>query len=84
MMALWPDAPNTGLFSFGCNSRTRADRAAKELGYVAKAPTFWDTFEGDLMDAFARGTAKQLTSAKTLIYAIFNLHSFLPHFAFPI
>lgn len=53
MIALWPNAPDTGIFSFGCNSRTRADRASKELGYMPTAPTFWDTFESDLMDALA-------------------------------
>lgn len=53
MQSLWPEAPDTGLFSFGCNSRTRGDRAKKELGLGPKSPAFWDTIEGDLMDAFA-------------------------------
>ncbi|KAI0101680.1 NAD(P)-binding protein [Nemania sp. FL0031] len=53
MVSLFPDAPDTGFFSFGCNSRSKADRAAKELGYVPKAPLFWDVLESDLMDAIA-------------------------------
>lgn len=52
MRDIWPDAPDTGIFSFGCNSRTVPDRAAKELGYVPKAPSFWDTLESDLMDVY--------------------------------
>ncbi|KAI0554299.1 NAD(P)-binding protein [Xylaria curta] len=53
MASLFPDAPDTGFFSFGCNSRSKADRAAKELGYVPKAPSLWDVLESDLMDAIA-------------------------------
>ncbi|TRX91240.1 hypothetical protein FHL15_007845 [Xylaria flabelliformis] len=53
MASLFPDAPYTGFFSFGCNSRSKADRAAKELGHVPKAPSFWDVLESDLMDAIA-------------------------------
>ncbi|KAI0523914.1 NAD(P)-binding protein [Xylaria bambusicola] len=53
MASLFPDAPETGFFSFGCNSRSRADRAGKELGYVPTAPAFWDVLESDLVDAIA-------------------------------
>ncbi|KAI1176707.1 NAD(P)-binding protein [Nemania sp. FL0916] len=53
MASLFPDAPDTGFFSFGCNSRSKADRARKELGYVPKAPSFWDVLDSDLMDAVA-------------------------------
>ncbi|KAI1260280.1 NAD(P)-binding protein [Xylariaceae sp. FL1019] len=53
MAALFPHAPETGFFSFCCNSRSKSDRAAKELGYVAKGPSFWDTLESDLLDALA-------------------------------
>ncbi|KAI0150755.1 NAD(P)-binding protein [Xylariaceae sp. FL1272] len=53
MAALFPYAPETGYFSFCCNSRSKPDRAARELGYVAKGPSFWDTLETDLLDALA-------------------------------
>ncbi|KAI1298086.1 NAD(P)-binding protein [Xylaria venustula] len=53
MAALFPDAPDSGFFAFGCNSRSRPDRATKELGYVPAAPPFWDILESDLLDAIA-------------------------------
>ncbi|KAI0975642.1 NAD(P)-binding protein [Xylaria arbuscula] len=53
LASLFPDAPDSGLFAFGCNSRSKADRAAKELGYLPAAPSFWDVLESDLLDAIA-------------------------------
>lgn len=49
--SLYPATPDLGFTTFACNSRSRADRAAKELGYVPTAPGFWDTLESDLTDA---------------------------------
>lgn len=51
MASLYPSTPDLGFTTFACNSRSKADRAAKELGYLPTAPSFWDTLESDLTDA---------------------------------
>ncbi|CAG8980133.1 hypothetical protein HYALB_00011666 [Hymenoscyphus albidus] len=38
-----------GLYTWGSNTRCTADRAKKYLGYESKAPTLWETMEGDLL-----------------------------------
>jgi hypothetical protein len=45
--------PDLGFYMFASNSRSKADRAAKELGYKPKSPSLWDTLEADLIDALA-------------------------------
>lgn len=41
--------PHIGTYMFAANSRTRAHRAAKLLGYKPSAPSLWDTMEADLL-----------------------------------
>lgn len=36
------------LYMYAANSRTRADRAEKVLGYKPQAPSIWESLEGDL------------------------------------
>jgi hypothetical protein len=43
--------PDIGFFTFASNSRSVAERAAKELGYKSNGPTLWDTLESDLLEA---------------------------------
>ncbi|EME42192.1 hypothetical protein DOTSEDRAFT_89648 [Dothistroma septosporum NZE10] len=43
--------PHIGTYMFAANSRPRADRAAKELGYVPSAPSLLDVIEHDLLVA---------------------------------
>jgi len=38
-----------GLYMYAANSRTRADRAQKVLGYKPNAPDLWETMEADLL-----------------------------------
>ena len=45
--------PDLGFYMFASNSRAKAERAAKELGYQPKAPTLWETLEADITDALA-------------------------------
>lgn len=37
------------LYMYAANSRTKADRAAKVLGYQPSAPSIWKTMEADLL-----------------------------------
>jgi nucleoside-diphosphate-sugar epimerase len=37
------------LYMYAANSRTRADRAKKVLGYQPSAPSIWECIEGDLL-----------------------------------
>ncbi|KAI9714874.1 MAG: hypothetical protein M1820_000163 [Bogoriella megaspora] len=41
--------PKLGTYMFAANSRTRADRARKVLGYEPKAPSLWQVLEADLL-----------------------------------
>ena len=41
--------PGLALYMYAANSRTRADRANKVLGYEPRAPTIWETMEADLL-----------------------------------
>lgn len=38
-----------GLYTFACNTRVRADRARRDLGYDPKAPSVLELMEVDLM-----------------------------------
>ena len=40
--------PHLGTYMFGANSRSRADRAAKRLGYAPSAPSLWEALEQEL------------------------------------
>ena len=41
--------PGIALYMYAANSRTRADRAKKVLGYEPSAPSIWETMEADLL-----------------------------------
>jgi hypothetical protein len=43
-----------GLYTWGSNTRCKADRAKKYLDYETKAPSLWDTMEEDLLVEVAR------------------------------
>jgi hypothetical protein len=47
--------PDLGFYMFANNSRAKADRARKELGYVPKAPSLWEVVQSDLEDALGAG-----------------------------
>jgi hypothetical protein len=42
-------SPGIGLYMYCANSRTRADRAKKLLGYEPKAASIWESMEADLL-----------------------------------
>jgi hypothetical protein len=46
--------PGIGFYMFANNSRASADRARKELGYAPKAPSLWESLEGDVEDALEK------------------------------
>ena len=46
-MSSW-GIPHIATYMFAANSRTRADRAKKVLGYEPSAPSLWETLEADL------------------------------------
>lgn len=48
MLSDWK-VPDIGAYMFAANSRTRAHRAPKLLGYEPKAPSLWDSMEADLL-----------------------------------
>lgn len=50
MMSEWGYS-DIGTYMFAANSRTRAHRAQKVLGYEPKAPTLWEAMEADLLAA---------------------------------
>lgn len=41
--------PGIGRYMFAANSRSKAERAPKLLGYEPKAPSIWETIEADLL-----------------------------------
>ena len=41
--------PGIGRYMFAANSRSKAERASKLLGYEPKAPSIWETMEADLL-----------------------------------
>lgn len=41
--------PGMGRYMFAANSRSKAERAARLLGYEPKAPNIWETMESDLL-----------------------------------
>lgn len=41
--------PSIGRHMFAANSRSKAERAPKLLGYEPKAPSIWETMEADLL-----------------------------------
>jgi hypothetical protein len=41
--------PDIALYMYAANSRTRADRAGRVLGYKPSAPSIWECVEGDLL-----------------------------------
>lgn len=47
MMSAW-GYPHIATYMFAANSRTRADRAKKVLGYKPKAPSLWEVLEADI------------------------------------
>jgi hypothetical protein len=53
--------PHIATYMFAANSRTRADRARKVLGYEPKAPSLWDTMGADML-ARLRSKARNSSS----------------------
>lgn len=51
-LAAW-GMPELGTYMFAGNSRAKAERAKKELGWEPKAPALWDTVEADIDDALS-------------------------------
>jgi hypothetical protein len=49
--AMWlgGDWPYLGLYTFACNTRAKADRAKKYLGYQPSSPSVLDCMEDDLL-----------------------------------
>jgi nucleoside-diphosphate-sugar epimerase len=45
--------PELGFYMFAGNSRAVADRAKKELAFMPRAPSLWDTLQKDVEDALA-------------------------------
>jgi hypothetical protein len=41
--------PGIGRYVFAANSRSKAERVPKPLGYEPKAPSIWETIEADLL-----------------------------------